>query len=176
MSYQIADEPQGTPLTAWVCRPNVPLLAMMLCGAWMAWPWFILNAFALGSPTKKRELTLVLVGIAGTAVMAWLTIMAAERDISLTALRFMLLAIATWKLSIANWISTLQARTFHVYEYYGGTTRNPRQIIGAGYSIRRLLLTSFENPLWIIILAGITARTIILGTDPFWSMLARGGL
>ncbi|HEY4058838.1 MAG TPA: hypothetical protein VGM39_19625 [Kofleriaceae bacterium] len=175
MSYHIADEPTDSPFSAYVCRPSAPMLAMMLAGAWLAWPWFIFNSIALGSPTKKKEIQLVLAGILGTAVMAVLVVLAIEEKWieSLTTLRFAVLAIVTWKLTIANAVKTLQGRTFHVYEYYGGKIRNPRNLVGAGYYLRDLLLSVFDNPVWIIILAGLSLQQI-LGVHRLWNLIAGG--
>ena len=49
MSYTIPDEPRPSPWNHLVVRPNAPLLASMLCGAWLAWPWFVVNAIAMGA-------------------------------------------------------------------------------------------------------------------------------
>ena len=53
--YAIADEPEASRLAHLTVRPSMPLLALMLGGAWIAWPWFALNAYAMGSPTRRRE-------------------------------------------------------------------------------------------------------------------------
>ena len=50
MTYQIADQPIDSSLRDHVVRPGAPLLAVMLCGTWLAWPWFAFNAIAMGSP------------------------------------------------------------------------------------------------------------------------------
>src|SRR5688500_16070714 len=54
-SYRVVDEPHPSGLSQWAVRPLWPLFAQMLAGAWLSWPWFVLNAFALGSATRKRE-------------------------------------------------------------------------------------------------------------------------
>src|SRR5688572_26277398 len=69
-SYVISDEPRPSPLRDYVVRPSAPLLAMMLGGAWLAWPWFIVNGIALGSPTWRREVAMVVIAIAGSALLA----------------------------------------------------------------------------------------------------------
>jgi hypothetical protein len=179
MSYQIADEPQESSLSAYVVRPDAPLLAMMLCGAWLAWPWFAFNSIALGSPTKRKELGLCVVAVAGTAVLAAIVIALWRAGIVRgTSLRFALLAITTWKLTLAYYICVIQARTFHVYEYYGGTVRSPRAVLGAGTYLRSLIVGISDNPLWIIIVAGLGARTAILelSSHPMWAILVGGGI
>lgn len=179
MSYQIADEPQESSLSNYVVRPDAPLLAMMVCGAWLAWPWFVFNSIALGSPTKRKEIGLCVAAVAGTAVLGAILIALWKAGILRgTSLRFALLAITTWKLTLAYYVCVIQSRTFHVYEYYGGTVRQSRAVIGTGMYLRGLVVGMSDNPLWIIIVAGLAFRGAVLGlgAHPLWSILAGGGI
>ena len=116
MSYQIADEPVETSLRSYVVRPSMPLLAIMLAGAWLAWPWFAFNAIAMGSPTRRKEVALCVLTVAVTAVLGYTVLALREGGVieSRTVLRFAILGIVTWKLAMAYTIYTLQNRTFHV--------------------------------------------------------------
>jgi hypothetical protein len=156
MTYQIADEPIDTPWRHLVVRPSMPLLASMVCGAWLAWPWFAFNAFAMGSPTRRRELALCGIAVGGTAVLGFVVLALARAGVieSVTVLRLALLGIATWKLAMAYVVCGLQQRTFHVYEYYGGPVRQAMIVIGLGYSLRSVVLDLIDDPLWWIIVAG----------------------
>jgi hypothetical protein len=156
MSYQIADEPIETSLRAYVVRPSAPLVAIMLGGAWLSWPWFAFNAIAMGSPTRRKELALCAAAVLGTGVLGALVIALARAGI-ITAgapLRLAVLAIVTFKLTITYCIAMVQDRTFHVYEYYGGPVRAAGAILGAGYLLRDLVIGLSDDPLWIIIVAG----------------------
>lgn len=156
MSYQIADEPHETSLAAYVVRPSAPLLASMVAGAWLAWPWFAFNAIAMGSPTRNKELALCAAAFVGTAVLGWSVIALFDAGLLPAGLpvRLAVLAIVTFKLSMTYYISTLQDRTFHVYQYYGGTVRSAGAVLGAGYWLRTLVIGLSDDPLWIIIVAG----------------------
>jgi hypothetical protein len=156
MSYQIADEPIETSLRAYVVRPSAPLVAIMLGGAWLSWPWFAFNAIAMGSPTRRKELALCAAAVLGTGVLGALVIALARAGI-ITAgapLRLAVLAIVTFKLTITYYLAMVQDRTFHVYEYYGGPVRAAGAILGAGYLLRDLVIGLSDDPLWIIIVAG----------------------
>ena len=123
MSYEIADEP--TPAAGWenlVFQPTAPLLGIMWCGAWLAWPWFIVNAIAMGSPTARREIKLCLIGLGGTLALALFVFGLVDAGIieSRVALQIALLSVVAFKLGVAYAVSTIQQRTFHVYTYYGG--------------------------------------------------------
>src|SRR5579863_5180668 len=121
MTYQIADEP--TPPDSFkslVCRPSAPLLAAMVCGAWLAWPWFAFNAIAIGSPTKRKELLACAAGAFGSAALGVLIFILIKLGVieSRVTLEIALLGVTTWKLGVAQYVCKLQSRTFEVYTYY----------------------------------------------------------
>ena len=158
MSYEIADEPSpNESLANMVYEPSAPLLAMMMCGAWLAWPWFIVNSIAMGSPTRDREIKLCGIALAGSIGLALGVFGLVDAGIieSKLALQIALLAVTTWKLGMAYAISTVQGRTFHVYEYYGGNVQNAFYILSAGTYMRSLVLDVWENPIWRVVLSGV---------------------
>ena len=53
MSYRIGDEPRPGALARVAVDPMWPLLAVMLGGVWLSWPWFVLNGVVVGSPTRQ---------------------------------------------------------------------------------------------------------------------------
>jgi hypothetical protein len=156
MTYLIADEPIETSLRAYVVRPTAPLLAIMLCGSWLAWPWFAFNAIAMGSPTRRKEIALCVAAFAGTAALAAIVIGMVRAGIIAPGVpeRIALLVVRTYKLAITYYISTIQDRTFHVYEYYGGRIRGAGWVLSAGYWLRGLVIGISDDPLWVIIVAG----------------------
>ena len=156
MTYQIADQPLDSSLRDYAVRPSVPLFSIMLCGAWMAWPWFAFNALAIGSPTRRKEIGLCIAAFAGTAVLgaALLALVDAGLLPKGTPLRLALLAVTAFKLAITYHIAFIQERTFHVYEYYGGPVRNAGRILTAGWFVRGLVLGLSDHPLWGIIVDG----------------------
>lgn len=155
MSYQIADEPHETSLAAYVVRPGVPMMAAMVAGTWLSWPWFAFNAIAMGSPTKKKEIALVIAAFVGTAALGITVIALVNRGYlpDGVPMRLAILAIAAFKLGMTYYLFTVQERTFHVYQYYGGAVRNAAPVLSVGYYLRRLVLALSDNPLWIIIVA-----------------------
>jgi hypothetical protein len=165
MTYHIADEPVESSLRAYVVRPSAPLLAAMLCGAWLAWPWFAFNAIAMGSPTRKKELAMCAAAFAGTGALAAIVIALVDHKIieSDLAIRLAVLAIVTFKLTMSYAISTVQNRTFHVYAYYGGPIRESRPVLGVGYVLRGVVIGMIDHPLWVIIVAGGIAAGLCRG-------------
>ncbi len=157
MTYAIADEPIETSRRHLVVDPSAPLLAEMLCGSWMSLPWFAFNAIAMGSPTRRKEIALCVLTLAVTAVLGYTVLALREVGVieSRTVLRFAILGIVTWKLAMAYAIHTLQARTFHVYEYYGGPVRSASAVITTGWLLRDVVLGLSDDPLWGIIVSGL---------------------
>jgi len=158
MSYEIADEPSPSDTFGnLVFRPSAPLLAAMMCGAWLAWPWFIVNSFALGSPTRRREIAMCLVAVVGTVVLALGVFALVDAGVieSRLALQLALLGITTWKLGMAYWVSEMQSRTFEVYTYYGGPVRKAYGVFVAGTYLRVIVLGLSADPLWRVIVGGL---------------------
>ncbi len=154
--YVVPDEPRRSSFNNYAVSPNGPLLGAMLCGAWLTWPWFAFNAIAIGSPTRKREVTISALGAAGTIILAALiSFLLSDGYLeSKTAIRLAVLGVATWKLSLAYYLTVIQNRTFSVYRYYGGVVRKATYVLVAGYYVRRLLIDMTDDPFWIIILLG----------------------
>lgn len=156
MTYQIADEPIETSLGAYVVRPSVPLLAFMLGGAWLSWPWFAFNALAMGSPTRRKEVAMCAAAFAITGVLAAIVIALFDAGLLPEGLpaRLAVLAIVVFKIGITYAIHNLQERTFHVYTYYGGKLADPRRVLVGAILVRGLVIGLVDHPLWVIIVSG----------------------
>jgi len=156
MTYQIADQPVDSSLRDYVVRPSAPLLASMFAGTWLAWPWFAFNAIAMGSPSRRREVALAAGAFVATGVLAAI-VLALDRAGWIpdgAPVRVVVLGLVTFKLAITYYLSVVQDRTFHVYEYYGGPVRSPRNVLIAGILMRGAVLGLIDHPLWVIIVAG----------------------
>jgi hypothetical protein len=146
--YQILDEPLPGPLAAYAVNPMWPLLAQMLAGSWLALPWFAFNGFALGSPTRLREALLALAGLGTTAALAFGLLVGAD-SLSLTTeqVRYLLVGLVFVKLCLAYGLFLLQRRTFGIFEFYGGTVRNPLVVLIAGALARPVVLAKLQSEL-----------------------------
>jgi hypothetical protein len=136
-----------------VVDPRWPLLGMMLAGPWLAWPWFAFNGFAVGSPTRIREALVAGLGLLGSVALVFgIAAGIGTGVLAGTTLRLALLGLTLWKLGIGYVLYLIQARTFWVFEHYGGAVRNGLLVVLAGAfaepSVGRLL----GNPLLFLIL------------------------
>jgi hypothetical protein len=151
MTYQIADEPAaGDRRGYFVFRPDAPLLGAMLCGSWLAFPWFAVNALALGSPTARREVTLAAFALAIKVALAFTIYALVDAGVieSRLALRLALLGLSACKFGMAYALSIIQARTFEVYEYYGGAVQRTFIVIVAARYVTPLLFGLSPSPIW----------------------------
>lgn len=119
--YQIADEPAPSALARYAVNPLYPMLAGMLAGVWLAWPWFAFNSFAVGSPTRRTELAWLIGGLIVPPVVGQLLLLGVAGDLwPPTAGRYIGLSVVVMKLVVIYAVFTLQSRTIEIYEYYGG--------------------------------------------------------
>ena len=123
--YRIADEPRAGPLSRVAVNPFWPLMAMMLGGAWLGVPWFVVNAFAIGSATRWREVGLALGTLAGTAAL-FLALVVFERSVAIpkVAVPYLVLVLVVWKLGMAYVLQLTQASSFELFSAYGGRPAN----------------------------------------------------
>jgi hypothetical protein len=126
----------------------------MLGGAWLAWPWFLLNGFAIGSATRRREAGLVLLALFGSVGLGLgLVALLDARLLHGTALKLALLAVVLCKLAIAYFLYTIQARSFALYEYYsGGVWNGAPLVVVVGAVLRSRVMALLGSGFWVLVL------------------------
>jgi hypothetical protein len=141
--YALPDDPRpGRTLP--VVHPMFPLLAMMLGGAGVAWVWFAFNAFAMGSPKRKRDLAAVIGAFVGTLVaLVGVIVVADALALPDGSLPYLVLVVTVWKLGVSYALFNAQAAPFALYQWYGGQVRNGvLGLVGLAFLAR-----SFEDEL-----------------------------
>lgn len=155
MTYRIPDEPSPGGLSTVAVQPFWPLLGVMFGGVWFSWPWFALNGFAVGSPTRGRELALAAGGFAGNAAISLGIIALAHSGVLKgSGLSYAVVALTVWKLVVSYVLYTLQNRSFYLYEHFGGAVRNGLPaVVMAGWVGRRVVLSAFATDLWYLLVS-----------------------
>ncbi len=150
--YQITDEPKPATFSHLSANPFWMLLATMLGGVWLGWAWFAFNSVAIGSATKKKELGLIAVGLLGSVGLAMLglrLVMSGHLDASHIGYAGTVLIV--WKLAISYRLHLWQARSFELYEYFGGKVQNGLLVLFAGLFLRgRVLGWMGEVPILVL--------------------------
>jgi hypothetical protein len=151
--YAILDEPQPGGLAKYAVNPFWPLMAMMMTGTWLAGPWFIFNAFAIGSATRKSETWLIIGSVLSTAAfIALIAALAAAAPMPSGAAPYLRIVLAVIKLSFAYLVFMRQERSLALYEYYGGQVRSGALVLVAGFFARVYFV---DAPGWVRFLFAI---------------------
>ncbi len=152
MSYRIADEPQPTTLSHLAVNPVWPLFGVMFGGAALSWSWFLVNGAAIGSPTRRQESSLAIGGMAGSLVLILaISTLAGQEILGDLGVRYSLVGLTVWKLAVSYWLFTLQSRSFHLYEHFGGTVRNGALVVIVGFFLTTRLYQGLPG-FWILLL------------------------
>ncbi len=152
MSYRIADEPRPSTLSHLAVNPVWPLFGVMFGGAALSWTWFLVNGAAIGSPTRRQESSLAIGGMAGSLILILaIFTLAGQEILGELGVRYSLVALTVWKLAVSYWLFTLQGRSFHLYEHFGGTVRNGALIVIVGFFLSTRLYQSLPG-FWILLL------------------------
>jgi hypothetical protein len=153
-AYRIPDEPSFGGLSTVAVQPFWPLVAVMFGGAWLSWPWFALNGFAVGSPTRFRELALAVGGFAGSlAISIGILILAGRGTLAGSGISYAIVVLTVWKLLVSYLLYTLQSRSFHLYEHFGGTVRQGYMALAlGGFFLRKTVLTAVASQVWILVM------------------------
>ena len=149
--YAILDEPRPGALSRYVVNPFWPLIAMMMVGTWLAGPWFIFNAYAIGSATRKSE-TWLIVGSA-VSTLAFIMLFGAFADVVPAGTTpYARIVLAVIKLSFAYLVFMRQERSLALFEYYGGQVRNGAIVLLVGFFARVYLV---DAPGWLQLMLAI---------------------
>jgi hypothetical protein len=125
---------------------------MMLAGPWLAWPWFAFNGFAVGSPTRLREAGLAIFGLLGSGGLVFgIAAGISAGALAGTTLKLALLGLTLWKLGTGYVLYLTQARTFGVFEHYGGVVRNGMLVVVAGMFAEPSVGRLFGNALLFLV-------------------------
>jgi hypothetical protein len=140
-SYQIADEPAPSTLARYAVNPLYPMLAAMLAGVWLAWPWYVFNSFAIGSPTRRTELAWLVGGLVLPAGVGWMLLAAGVSGLlPAWSPPYIGLLVVVMKIIVVYAVFILQSRTIEIYEYYGGKLVNGIWPLLAGFYVGDRLL------------------------------------
>jgi hypothetical protein len=140
-SYAIVDEPRRSAVSRMATRPYFPLLALMLGGCWLAWPWFAFNSFALGSATRAREIAVVAAAFVGSGLLAiTLALFYGVGILNDKTFEYAAIVLVIYKLGMSYWMHSLQEPSAELYAHYGGALRNGAAVVVLGLFLRSAVM------------------------------------
>jgi hypothetical protein len=150
--YKIADEPTPSTLAKFAVNPLFPFLTVMLGGAWLGFAWFAVNSFAVGSPTRTKEIAWLLGGLGAAALLVAATTVALGSGVLETRhVAYAALVVLVAKLAAAYAVHILQSRTIEIYEYYGGVLRNGLPLAVVSFLVGPRLIESVPTALRLVL-------------------------
>ncbi len=151
--YALVDEPSPGPLAEFAVRPFWILVGLMLAGAWLAFPWFVFNAHAVGSPSKNREIGLAVAYFGVATFAAMCAVLLGEAGLPTSVVRYLLLMVVAIKAAAALGVATLQSRSIDLFEDVGGTVGHPVAILAGGWLLKGLILPEPTDSVRQVVLA-----------------------
>lgn len=139
--YRIVDEPAPAALEQAIVNPIWPLLSSMFAGAWLAYPWFVLNSFALGGRRRFVDLGIAVGGLLLSALALFgIDFLAARMVLDERSLPYAALVPVGLRLVIFYLLFMRQEQSFGLYTYFGGKPKNAMLVVVAASFLRSKLL------------------------------------
>ena len=124
-SYKIIDEPAPSAVSRVAVNPVWIFLASLFGGAGMGLLWFALNAFAISSASRKRELSYVAIGLLGTPlIFVILGSMVTEGWLGPDLFPYLRLLVTGFQLLVVYLLHLSQHKSYELFSLFGGVGRN----------------------------------------------------
>jgi hypothetical protein len=153
MSYRIIDEPEPSGLEQVIVNPIWPFFAAIFAGSWLAFPWFVLNAFALGGRRRFTDLGIALGGMLLNAGVLWVIAgLLTSMTMDERSYAYVQLVPMGVRLVVLYILFQRQEQAFELFRHFGGQPKNGIFIVIAGSFLRARVLSEL-SPYWQILLA-----------------------
>jgi uncharacterized membrane protein YeiB len=150
--YRILDEPSPSGLEQVIVNPIWPFFASMFAGAWLAFPWFVVNSFALGGRRRYADLVIAVGGLVASAgLLLLIDHLGNELVLTENGQAYAWLGAVGLRLGIVYLLFLRQESLFSLYRHFGGRTRNAALLVMAGYLAKDKLLGALPIMLRIIL-------------------------
>ena len=120
--YRIVDEPGPEGRSLGAVNPFWPLLCLVLTGILPGVLWFLYNAVALGSATRRRQVIVGGLGILGSLALA-AGLHGLRASIPSEVFPYLGLLLVAWKVTIGYLLYLDQEHSLELFEYFGGQLR-----------------------------------------------------
>lgn len=153
MSYRIVDEPESSGLEQWVVNPIWPFFGAIFAGSWLAFPWFVFNAFALGGRRRTTDLAIAFAGLLLNAAVLWI-IAGLLTSMTLDERNYAYVQLVPMgiRLVVLYVLFQRQEQVFELFRHFGGQAKNGIFVVIAG-SLLRVQVLSALPPYWQMLLS-----------------------
>lgn len=144
--YKIIDEPAPSAVSRVAVNPVWIFLASLFGGAGIGLLWFALNAFAISSASRKRELLYVAIGLCGTPLI--FVILGSLIDQGLLGpelFPYLRLLVTGFQLLIVYLLHLSQHKSYELFSLFGGVGRNALFVVMALGFLRPQLAKSLGH-------------------------------
>lgn len=139
--YVLADEATPSRWAQHAVHPFWIALALVVGGAWLAFPWLVFNAHASGSRSKEKEIGWAIGYFLGATSMALALMLGQMLGLPRDFARLLLLVIVAFKLIVAFRIIELHLRSAHAgRDEFRVEARIPAVTVAVGWVVQRLVL------------------------------------
>jgi hypothetical protein len=131
-TYKIIDEPAPSAVSRIAVNPVWIFLASLFGGTGIGLVWFGVNAFAISSASRLRELGLVVVGLAGTPLLvATLSGLLNIGWLGPGLVPYLQLVVTGFQLAVIYLLHLSQHKSYELFSLYGGVGRNGLLVVVA---------------------------------------------
>lgn len=149
--YAIIDEPRSSTLSLLSVSPLWILLGGVLGGSSLAFPWFLVNSFAIGSATRLKEGLLVASGLLGSVLLSCAILWLRRSGIADGPnFKYAIVGLIVFKLAHYYLLQAAQSRSFELYQHSGGKSRSGLLLVVFGAIARSSVLGALNSDLWFL--------------------------
>jgi hypothetical protein len=148
--YAIPDEPSPGRLQSLAVTPFATFLGLMLGGVIVGLPWMVLNAYAIGSATRRRETVYAAATLVSMFAVLGLVIWLLDTHrVPQHAAPYLGLLVHAVRFTGAYAIYLTQAQSFELYQHFGGRVSRYGAVIAFGLLVLRSFLVDQLGDGWI---------------------------
>jgi hypothetical protein len=153
VSYSIIDEPEPSGLEQFIVNPIWPFFAAMFAGSWLAFPWFVFNALALGGRRRYTDVAIAGGGLLLNALVLWVIAgLLTSMTLDESNYAYVQLVPMGVRLVVVYVLFQRQEQAFELFSHFGGRPKNGIFVVIAGSLLRAQVLSALPA-YWQILLA-----------------------
>lgn len=146
VEYVLPEEPPESPIARYACASHRIVTAAMLGGNWIGAPWFVFNAYALDSKTRRREIVLAALLPVSTMIAGGALLLAILRyGLPIKYIEYGVLGVLAAKIGVLYQLEKLQSASFETHRALARRSIDGYVGLIAAYVLRAYVVTAAFN-------------------------------